>query len=186
MRAEDLTTGNELPLNFSQGMVIAFKSSTLDVKMRESNIRTEESLIGRVDLDLCNINNDIILRITFLRGQNNIFFDDRAGKSLLNARGQEQSVKLSQMDVSRWKRSGVTISVHDCSTASKQQYQILFDLTTMYYFDKRFPGPAIKIIYSTRRSLYQHRNILSNPLKVFTCNLDDLPHMEKHAIKSGL
>ena len=84
MRAKDLTAGNELPLNFSQGMVIAFKLSKLDLKMH--NIKAKELLINRVDLNLCNINNDIILHITFLR-KKQYFFDDHAGKSLLNAQG---------------------------------------------------------------------------------------------------
>ena len=202
--AQDLRAGNELPLSLSPGMVIAFKSSQLDLK--SPGTPQDPFKIDRMDLDLCNINSDIILRITFLRGKNKVLFNDRADISLLDGWGQEQSVNLSQVDVDRWERSGVTISVHDCSTPSKDQYQILFDLTTMYYFDKRFPGPPINIIYSAQKSIYAQMSydqmsyarttnrakhplalsILSDPLEVFTYHLDDLPHMEKQAIKSGL
>ena len=190
IRAKDLTAGNELPLDFSRGMIIAFKSSST-FNSAISNW-DQAPLINRTDIDLCNINDDIILRITLLRGENKVFFNDRAGKSLLNARGQEQSANLSPMDVNKLLYPGVTISVHDCSTPSKEQYQILFDLTTVYYFDKRFPGPPIKIIYSVQQwphastTAIRPLGILSDPLKVFTCNLDDLPVKEKQAIRSGL
>ena len=188
----DLSTGEELPLNgFSPGMIIALKSAKFDLTAPYDN--DGASVSPRMDLDLWNINNDIILRITILRGTNKVFFNDRADKSLLDGWGQEQSVELSQEDVDRWQRSGVTISVHDCSTPSKEQYQILFDLTTMYHFDKRLPGPPIKIEYSAQRSPDDTtcdsgkppHGILSDPLKVLTYNLDDLPLAEKQAVNSG-
>jgi hypothetical protein len=184
----DLRTGKELPLNgFSPGMVIALKSPKFDLTVPCDN--GWASVSPRMDLDLCNINNDIILRITILRGTNKVFFNDRADKSLLDGWGQERSVELSQVDVDRWQRSGVTISVHNCSTRSKGQYHILFDLTSIYHFDKRFPGPPIKVKYSAQQSpddtsdsgIPAH-GILSNLLKVLTCNLDDLPLAEKQAL----
>ena len=70
----------------------------------------------------------------------------------------------------------------------------LFDLTTIYRFDKRFPGPAIMIQYFARRSpddtsdsgkSVNAHGILSDPLKVLTYNLEDLPLVEKQAVKSG-
>jgi hypothetical protein len=187
--AKDLRAGEELPLTFSPGMVIALKSSQFKW------IDPFFNSVGRtprMDLDLCNIDNDIILRITFFRGQKKVFFNDRADKSLLDGWGQDRIVKLSRGDVDKWERSGVTISVHDCSTPSKEQYQILFDLTTVYYFEKRFPGPPIKIRYSPALKLDSMGqpipiiSILSDPLKVSAYNLNDLPSMEKQAIKSGL
>ena len=189
--ATDLSTGKELPLDgFSPGMIIALKSAKLDLTVPSDN--DQVSVSPRMDLDLRNIDNDIILRITILRGINKVFFNDHANKSLLDGWGQEQSVELSQVDVDRWRRSGVTISVHDCSTHSKEQYQILFDLTTMCFFDKRFPGSPITIKYSVQRSpdgtsdsgIPAH-GVLSDPLKVFTYNVDDLPLVEKQAVKSG-
>jgi hypothetical protein len=189
----DLSAGKELHLkSFSPGMILALKSDKLDLTVPCDDDRA--SVSPRMDLDLWNINNDIILRITIVRGTNKVFFNDRADKSLLDGWGQEKSVELSQEDVDRWQRSGVTISVHDCSTRSKEQYQILFDLTTMYHFNKRLPGPPIKIEYSAQRSPDDtsdsgtpapSHGILSDPLKLLTYNLDDLPLVEKQALNSG-
>ena len=188
--AADLSAGKELPLRFSPGMILALKSAKFDLTVPSDN--DSASVSPRMDLDLCNIDNDIILRITILRGTNKVFFNDRANKSLLDGWGQEKSVELSQVDVDRWQSSGVTISVHNCSNPFKEQYQILFDLITVCRFDNHFPGPPIKIHYSTQRSPHYtgHSGIpahgmLSNPLKVFTYNLDDLPLVEKQAVKSG-
>jgi len=186
----DLSAGKNLRLSgFSPGMIIALKSAKFDLTVPSDN--DWASVSPRMDLDLCNINNDIVLCITILRGTNKVFFNDRADKSLLDGWGQEISVELSQEDVDRWQRSGVTISVHNCSTPSKEQYHILFDLTTMYHFDKRLPGPPIKVDYSARRSPHDTSDsgipahgILSNPLKVLICNLDDLPLMERQTLNS--
>jgi hypothetical protein len=188
--AKDLSAGEELPLRLSPGKIFTLKSAKFDLTVPRDNDWV--SVSPRMDLDLSNIDNDIILRITILRGTNKIFFTDHANKSLLDGWGQEKCVELSQVDVDRWQRSGVTISVHDCSTPFKEQYHILFDLITMYHFNKRFPGPPIKIKYSVQRSPHDTsdsgipaRGILSNPLKVLTCNLDDLPLVEKQALNSG-
>jgi hypothetical protein len=187
--AKDLSTGKKLRISLSPGRIVTLKSAKLDLTVPRDN--DWASVSPRMDLDLCNIDNDIILRITILRGTNRVFFNDRADKSLLDGWGQEKSVELSQVDVDRWRRSGVTISIHDCSIPFKERYQILFDLITMYHFDKRFPGPPIKIEYSAQRSPHDTSDsriahgILSNPLKVLTCNRDDLPLVEKQALKSG-
>jgi hypothetical protein len=183
--ATDLRPGKEFPLlpllKFSAGMIIAFKSTRFDLHLQLAP--TVGATRSATHLDLFNIKNDIILRITIRNGQNKVFFNDRADKSLLDGWGQEQSVDLSPVDVERWKRSGVTISVHDPSprTRSKERYQILFDLTTVFYFDKRFPEPAIKMGYSVVTEYHQ----LSDPLKVFCYELDDLPLAERQAIESG-
>ena len=188
--AKILSAGKELPLSLSPGRILALKSAKLDLTVPNDN--DWASVSPRVDLDLCNIDNDIILRITILRGTNKVFFNNHANKSLLDGWGQEKSVELSQEDVDRWQHSGVTISVHNCPNLVKEQYQILFDLTTMCRFDKHFPGPPIKINYSAQRSPHDTSDsglpvhgILSDPLKVFTYTLDDLPLVEKQALKSG-
>ena len=188
---KDLSAGKELPLSLSPGRIIALKSAKFDLMVPRDNDWV--SISPRIDLNLWNVNNDIILRITILRGTNKVFFNDHANKSLLDGWGQEKCVELSQEDVNGWQRSGVTISVHDCSTPSKEQYQILFNLTTICYFDKRLPGPPIKIEYSAQQSPDDTacdsgkppHGILSDPLKVLTYNLDDLPFVEKQAVKSG-
>ena len=187
--AKDLTAERELPLSFSPGTIIALKSAKFDLTVPRNN--DWASVSPRMDLNLYNIDNDIILRITILRGTNKVFFNDRANKSLLDGWRQEKSVELRQEDVDRWQRSGVTISVYNRSNPSKEQYQILFDLTTIYHFDKYFPGPAIKINYSAQRSPDDTNDsgiptygILSNPLKVSTYKIDDLPFMEQQALNS--
>ena len=191
--ATDLSAGGELPLTgFLPGTILALKSTKLDLTVPRDN--DWASVSPRIDLDICNINNDIILRITIFRGRNKVFFNDHANKSLLDGWGQEQSVELSQEEVGRWQRSGVTMSVHDCSTHSKQQYQIVFDLTTVYYFDIRLAGPPTKIEYSVQQSPHDTSDlggpgaaysILSNTLKAFIYYLDDLPLVEKEALNSG-
>ena len=117
----DLSTGKELPLSLSPGMIIALKSAKLDLTLVP---RVDEwvPVIHRMDLDLCNIDNDIILRITFFRGTKKVIFNDCADESLLDGWEKAESVKLCQVDLDRWQRSGVTISVHDCSTPSKERY----------------------------------------------------------------
>lgn len=204
--ATDLKPGNELPVrSFSAGMIIACKSTRFDLHHSAPTTAPrratkgfdlykptpfELSLSGpttaspsATHLDLYSVKNDIVLRITFRTGQNKVFFNDRADKSLLDGWGQEQSVDLNPVDVEKWRRSGVTISVHHSfpPTRSKEQYQILFDLTTVFYFDKRFPEPAIKLRYSVTTYSYQ----LSDPFKVFSYKLDDLPLVERQAIESG-
>lgn len=189
--AKDLSAGKELPLDsFSPGMIIALKSAKFNLMMPSDN--DWASVSPRMDLNLWNINNDLILHIMIVRGQNKVFFNDCTDKSLLDSWGQKQSVELSQEDIDRWQHSGVTISVHNCSTPSKEHYQILFDLTTMCHFNKHFPGPLIMIQYSAWQSPDDTGNlgklahgILSNPLKVFTYNVDNLSLMEKQAVKSG-
>jgi hypothetical protein len=165
--------GRVLTLNFPAGMMIVFKADQLDIAGKLGAKETR--------LDLYNNNGDIVLRMTIRRGQNKIFFNDRAHQSVVDGWGQEKSVDLSPVDVERWHRSGVTISVHNCSN----QYQILFDLTTMFYFATRFPGPAITIKYSTISSLLNIVPQLSDPLKVVSYQLNTLPFMERQAITSG-
>lgn len=176
--ATDLRLWEELPLNLSAGMVVAFKSSTFTLAQHQIHFETY--------LDLYNMNGDIILRIMIRRKQNKVFFNDRAGKSPLDGWGKEKSVKLNPADVDRWQNSGVTISVHDCSTLSKKQYRVLFDQTILYYFDRRFSGPAIKVHYS--RTVYGGIFLLpsfSNPLNVFTYHLDGLAVAGRQDAESG-
>jgi len=142
---------------FVPGKLIAFKSDAFDLR---------GLLDHATNLDLYNDHNDILLRITIRRGHNKVFFNDRANKSLVDGWGQEQSVDLNPVDISRWRRFGVTISVHDCSTQSSERYQILFDLSTVYIFDKRFLGPAIKVVY--QQTLSEVRNIFGMILKCRT------------------
>jgi len=168
----------DLPLNLSPGMIIAFKSTEFD-------LTTEGPLKkAQATLDLYNKNNDIILRIKIQKGKNKAFFNYFARQSLVDGWGEEKSVDLNRGDIEKWRRSGVTISVHDCSTHPKGRYQILFDLITMCYFDKHFPGPVVKAIYreSPENNSRPH---LSSSLKVVSYLLSDLSPKERQAIKCG-
>jgi hypothetical protein len=176
--AKDLQKGAELRLDISQETIIAFKSTVFDL----AKLGIFKGGAQETYLDLYNGNDDILLSIMIRRGQNKVFLNDRASKSLVDGWGQTQSIDLSPVDVERWKRSGVTISIHDCSTRSLPRYQILFDLTTMCYFNKRFPGSAKKVTYSDR---FAKSSQLSDPLKVFFYKLEDLAAQERQSIVSG-
>ena len=175
-----LERGVDLPVNLSPGMIIAFKSSLFDLTTTRGALKGG----SQATLDLYNNKKDIILRIKICKGRNKVFFNDFARKNLVDGWGQEQSVDLSPTDIEKWQRSGVTISVHDCSTHSEQKYQILFDLTTVCYFDKHFPGPAIKASYREAPE-DTSRPHLSNPVKVVVYLLKDLSPKETQAILSG-
>jgi hypothetical protein len=178
--AINLHISRELSLKskVSTGVIIALKSTEFDLA------DPQDGITHATHLDLYNRSNDIVLRITIRRGQNKVFFNDRADKSLSDGWGQEQSLDLSLADVDRWKRSGVTISVQDRSTPSEKRFQVFFDLTTVYSFKKRFPGSATKLTYSLESPLY-YQTPLSNPLKVLFYELNDLPFVERQAVESG-
>jgi hypothetical protein len=166
----------ELPLDLTSGEIIAFKSTKFDLS---------GSIEHETHLELYNQDNDILLRIRIRRGCNKVFFNDRADKTLLDGWGSEKSVDLNPMDVATW-HSGITISVHHYSAS--EQYQILFNLTTVYTFDKRFLGPAVKVLYRQELSDYAelwYNPQMSDPLKFFSYKLDDLPLEERKAIESG-
>jgi len=94
--ATDLSAGEELPLNgFSPGIILALKSAKFDFTVPSDNDWV--SVSPKMHLDIRNIHNDIILRITILRGTNEVFFNDCADKTLLDGWGKEQSVELSQV-----------------------------------------------------------------------------------------
>ncbi|KIM47249.1 hypothetical protein M413DRAFT_7794 [Hebeloma cylindrosporum] len=169
-------------INFSEGMIIAFKSTVFDL----AKTGLFKGGAQETYLDLYNGCGDIVLSIMIRRGENKAFFNDRAAKSLVDGWGQTQSVDLSPEDVERWKRGGVTISVHDCSTRSEKRYQILFDLTTICFFAKRFPGAVEKVLYDDRfAKTSRSQSQLSDSLKVFFYKLEDLAAEERQVIVSG-
>ena len=89
----DLSTGKELPLSLSPGMIIALKSAKLDLTL-VPHVDEWVPVIHRMDLDLCNIDNVIILRITFFRGTKKVFFNDCADESLLDGWGKGRECKV--------------------------------------------------------------------------------------------
>lgn len=159
-------------------MIIVLKSTQFNLE------DLQDGMVHATHLDLYNRHNDIVLRITIRRGQNKVFFNDRADKSLSDGWGQEQSLDLNLADVDRWKRSGVKISIQDRSTPSEKQFQVFFDLTAVYSFKKRFPGSATKLVYSSTAKFYRPQ--LSTPLEVFFYEPNDLPLVERQAVESGM
>jgi hypothetical protein len=181
----NLQRGGEIPLNLSAGMIIAFRSSRFDLTTGAFKLFQSKGK-AQATLDLYNANDDIILRIKIRRGKKKVFLNDFAQTTGLADGwwGPERSVDLSSANIEKWQRSGVTISVHNCSTRSKQQYQILFDLTTVGYFDKQFPGPAIKAIYQEALE-DTSLPLLSDPLNVTTYLLNDLSPNERKSVVYG-
>jgi hypothetical protein len=58
----------------------------------------------------------------------------------------------------------------------------------VYLSEKRFPGPAVKVVYQQELSYYAepwYNPQMSNPLKVVCCTLDDLPLWERKAMEAG-
>ena len=184
--ATKLSSGVVLPVHLMAGMIIAFKWERLDLTANEGRAHASY-------LDSYSIIKHIILRISVRRGHDKVFFNDRAHKGLLDGWEEEKSVGLRLVDdVEKWQSSEVTISVHNCSTDSEERYQILFDLTVVCYFDKRHLGYArygeelrksrCAVVTGQREVSF----LLSDPLKVFTYKLDDLPLAERRAILSGM
>jgi hypothetical protein len=167
-----------LKSQLSTGVIIVLKSTQFNLE------DLQDGMVHATHLDLYNKHNDIVLRITIRRGQNKVFFNDRAHKSLSNGWGQKQSLDLSLADVDRWKRSGVKISIQDCSTPSEKRFQVYFNLTTVYSFKKRFPGLATKLVYSSTAKFCRPQ--LSTPLEVSFYELNDLPLVERQVVESGM
>jgi hypothetical protein len=174
--AEALNRGDkQLPLNISSGRVLILKSTIFNLT---GDTKSENYL------DLDNKTNDTILRITFRKGQKRVFFNDHAFKSIGDGWGKERSADLGPMDVDGWKYRGVTISVHAVSGrgCSGLRYQILFDLTTVCYFDSRFSGPVTGLRYTENT---WEPGILSSSLNVVSYAIWDLQPEERRAIESG-
>jgi len=162
-------------LDFTEGMVLVLKSNKFNLTPV-----VERLILTRIPL--YNSTGDILLEIVFRKGRNVIFLNDRARKAIGKGWGKPKIVDLNPRDVDKWWQSGITISVHHCSTASGLgRYQILLGLTTVCYFDKRFPGGATQLKYQDDKGA----NILQDIVSVCVYELSDLQPEEQQAIKSG-
>jgi len=165
-----LELGESIPLKppLRKGMVLAFKSQRLDL--------TPSDKVEPTGLQLWNKANEVVLQILISRRRNAVIFNARATVSLLDGWGETE--KISNI-ASSWKStSKFTISVCDCG----DQYQILFNLTPVYYFEKRF-----SINSSAVKASYRQESLaatLSQSLKVFVYDWNSLPASEKLAIQS--
>jgi hypothetical protein len=162
--------GKKITTYLIPGTVVTFKSTLLNL-----DAGSQESY-----LDLYNLSGDIILRITLRGGKNKIFCNDYTPKSLQSGWGK---VRSADLDVN-WQSEGATISVYNFLTESKlPRYQILVNLTTVCYFDSRFPGSVNRMSYSERSSTLP--SILSDPLGVVSYAMLELQPEERRAIQSG-
>jgi len=128
-----LEDDKNIPLNFPSGTILVLKPQGMK---KPDGARD----VGH-DLRLFNETDDILLKISFHTRR--ITFKDYACRSLGDGWGKEQTVDLKGRSM-----EGVKVSVHHYLTDSKfGRYQILLDGITVYHFDKRLPGPAIRISY---------------------------------------
>jgi len=150
-----------------KGMVLTFKSDYLDLTPSD---------LGSTRLQLWNKDKDVVLQILIQRRPSRVLFN--AGTQLSPLDGWGRAEEITNITNS-WPTSNFAISVHDCGT----QYQVLFNLTTVYYFHKRFSttSTVTKVTYlQESRAETLHRS-----LKVSVYNLAALPAKEKQAIETG-
>jgi len=143
-----LTKGkHDCYLDFTLGSVLILKST----KFPFSTSKQKE-----IQVDLYNANGDTLLSIAF---DTKYQWYPIRHKIRFNSRGRssfhDQEVGTSHWEnFEKWRKSGVTISVHHYPTDSKfGNYQILLDDATVCNFEKEFPGPAMSIAYMGSASL---------------------------------
>jgi len=168
-----LELGESIPLKppLRKGMVLAFKSQRLDL--------TPSDKVDPTRLQLWNKANEVVLQILISRRQDAVSFNARTPVSLLDGWGETE--KISNI-ASSWKStSKFTISVYDCG----DKYQILFNLTPVHYFQKRFSINSSAVKASYRQGWDDNlAATLSQSLKVFLYDWNSLPTSEKLAIQS--
>lgn len=171
--ADTLKLGDTIFLKtpLQMGMVIAFKSEHFDL--------TSSSDLGSTKLQLWNEDNDIVLQILIQRRPNMVLFMLNACRQLSLLDGWGKAEEIRNVASSWSPTSNFTISVHDCG----DQYQVLFNLTTVHYFHKRFSitSTATKVTYLQESGA----GTLSQSLKVSVYKVTSLPSEEKLAIQTG-
>jgi len=136
--------------------------------------------VDHTDISLYNSIDELILHLSIRRQQGVIVFNSRASRTLHHGWGPEEVVKLEGYiaDISRSDR----ILVYDLG----DRFQIIFGLTTIHYFVKRFSnGIPVKISYSATVQYATEGNLLlSQVIFISVFNLDDLPPYEKEIIEA--
>ena len=170
-----------LPTPLSPGMVIAFNSTQHDLSLCSKGVSAAnpKGYPIATNILLLNKTGDVVLQISIRRARNAVLFNAQAKESLLDGWGQSESIPLSMVNPSPL-TSGLTISV--CDRGDK--YQILFNLSTVHYFAKRFPGPATSVVYLDK-SNGKPTLTLSDSLTVHVRKIDTLPAHERGPIESG-
>lgn len=175
--SDTLEVGESIHLQtpLTKGMVLAFKSRRLDLTAPKY-----ESM-DPTRLQLWNKAGEIILQISIYTKRNEVSFNSRTLVSLLDGWGERETIH--NVATSFQSPSRFTISVHDCG----DKYQIIFNLTTVHFFQKRFSinSKATKVAYR-QGSDYHSATTLSPSLQVSVYNSDSLPNWEKKAIQLGV
>jgi len=160
----------------TRGMVLAFKFGRLDLTTPKS-----ESVADPTMLQLWNEAGDIVLQVEIYTKRNEVAFNSHAQMSLLDGWGERETVH--NIATSFQSTSRFTISVQDCGDT----YQVLFNLTTIHFFQKRISinSPATKVSYQQGSDSHS-TTALSPSLQVIVYNVDSLPTEEKKAIRLGV
>jgi hypothetical protein len=184
----DLNAGQRMSLRtpLSTGMVIALHSAEQDLALCSKGVSAAnpkgyliETKIQLHNMTTAGYIGDIVLEISIRRAENAVLFNAQAKESVLDGWGQPESIPLSMVNPSP-STSGLTILV--CDRGDK--YQILFNLSTVHYFTKRFPGPATWVTYLDM-SYGKVTETLSETLTVNVRKIKALPAHERGPIESG-
>jgi len=134
----------------------------------------------RTDISLYSSRDELILHMSIRRLQGVIIFNTRASRAVHHGWGPEEVVQLEgyRSEISRSER----ILVYDLG----DRFQIIFGLTTIYYFIKRFSnGTPVKMSYSATAQYATEGNLLlSKVIFISVFNPSDLPLYEKEIIEA--
>lgn len=174
-------SAKNLPTRLSSGMVIAFNSAGCNLApcSKGASAANPEDYPIETNIQLFNKIEDVVLEISIRRAQNAVLFNAQAKESVLDGWGRPESIPLNIVNPSPL-TSGLTILV--CDRGDK--YQILFNLSTVHYFTKRFPGPATSVKYKDQFAGLP-TSTLSYWLKVYVRKIHTLPAHEREPIESG-
>jgi len=134
-------------------------------------------------LQLWNEEGDIVLQISIRGGRNEVSFNTHKQISLMDGWGKQEKI-TNLASACQPSKPMFTISVHDCGST----YQILFNLTTVHFFHKRFSTDSMvtEVDYSQGSSDDQHAaTTLSRSLRVSVYNLNSLSSDEQMAVQLG-
>ncbi|KIM47202.1 hypothetical protein M413DRAFT_23445 [Hebeloma cylindrosporum] len=174
---DTLEVGGSIRLKspLTKGMILALKSRRLDLSA------PKHKSTDPMKLQLWNKAGEIVLQILIYSKENMVSFNSRTQVSLLDGWGERETI--FHIATSFQSTSRFTISVHDCG----DKYQILFNLTTVHFFQKRFSinSSATKVTYR-QGSGNDSPTTLSPSLQVSVYSSDALPTVEKKAIQLGV
>ena len=152
----------EIP-DYNSGKIVCLKSDSLmnlyppsrtnRLSLRQNNPPPADDDL--TDISLYNSRDELILHMSIRRQQGAIIFNTRASRIVNHGWGPEEVVKLEgyKADISRSDR----ILVYDLG----DRFQIIFGLTTIHYFVKRFSnGTPVKISYSATAQYATEGNLL--------------------------